>query len=84
MYEKDAQGSGFDAGGFGSLSVDEKDEDAVSVPQGGITSRNGRVRVQEVWRDIFLSSNGRDKGLVSSFCVLANLVTLLSPYPRRK
>jgi len=38
-----------------------------SVPSAPSRKSIGRARVQEVWKEMFLTSNGRDKALVRAF-----------------
>ncbi|KIM27585.1 hypothetical protein M408DRAFT_330017 [Serendipita vermifera MAFF 305830] len=57
----DRPGSVFDMPSFGAPSIHEKDEN--SAPSFPISRRSKAVRAIEVWREMFSSSNGRDKAL---------------------
>ena len=61
----DRPGSVFDMPSYGGPSFDEKDEQERAVSS--ISRRSRVVRNIEVWREMFTTSNGRDKALVCHF-----------------
>jgi hypothetical protein len=56
--EKPAETSTYEA------NFEEKVQVTERVPSAPSRKSRGRVRVQEVWKEMFLTSNGRDKALV--------------------
>lgn len=71
-----------DADVYGEKSLEE--DEPVPISSNGLTYRNGSVRVQEVWRELFLTSNGRDKGLVSFFTSVPSELRKSSPMFRAR
>lgn len=61
--EKPANKPPYEINVYGEEEVQEVQvtEKAISVPS---RKSKGRARVQEVWKEMFLTSNGRDKALV--------------------
>jgi hypothetical protein len=47
----------------GADGEDDDNEEEVKMVE-------GKVRAEEVWREMFLTSNGRDKAFVRSYCAL--------------
>ena len=55
--------SAYDAMNFGDLTIDEKEP--LEIHEEVVAPASKSVRAIEIWREMFLTSNGRDKALVS-------------------
>ena len=60
--------------------MEKVDAESVELDEEGdkVKAAEKRILKEEVWREMFLTSNGRDKAFASSFAVLRRLLCLFS------